>query len=271
MNRYTLGAGIREGCMILLALIFLSPVYILLNLALGGDETNPLLPVTHLTFSNFAEAWTEGALGSAFATSLLVTTASVVIVIVLASFAAFPLARITSRLSRGAYYVIMAGITIPYFIAMVPFYQTIHQLGLLGSPLSLIILYSGHQFPLSVFLYTTFLRDLPIEYEEAAALDGCSSFQAFTKVVFPLLRPVTGTVAILNVIAIWNDFLIPLLFLGTGTTRTLPVAIYGFVGDYTAQWPLIFAGVTISIIPLLIVYFVLQKRVMTGFGSGIKG
>jgi raffinose/stachyose/melibiose transport system permease protein len=271
MNRYTVGVGIREGIMILLALIFLSPVYVMLNLALGGSQTNPLLPVTHLTFSNFTEAWAEGALGSAFLTSFIVTAASVVIVVVLASFAAYPLARVTSRLSRSAFFVIMAGLTIPYFIAMVPFYQTIHQIGLLGSPLSLIILYSGHQFPLSVFLYTTFLRGLPIEYEEAAALDGCSSFQVFTKVVFPLLRPVTATVVVLNVIAIWNDFLIPLLFLGTGTSRTLPVAIYEFVGDYTAQWPLIFAGVTISILPLLIVYFVLQKRVMTGFGSGIKG
>jgi len=271
--RYTWRTGVREGVMVLLALAFLSPVYILLNLALGDGATqvSPLIPTANPSLDNFVVAWEEGALGMALLTTTGVTVASVVLLVIVSSMAAYPLARITARWSKWVFYLIIFGLTLPFFIALVPLYQTMHVLGLLGSPLSLVILYTGHQFPLSVFLYTAFLRELPLDYEEAALLDGCSPFKAFVLVVFPLVRPVTGTVVILNIIGIWNDFLVPLLFLGTGRLKMLPVAIFGFVGEFTAQWTLIFAAVTISILPLLILYFVMQKRVMQGFSSGVKG
>jgi raffinose/stachyose/melibiose transport system permease protein len=125
--------------------------------------------------------------------------------------------------------------------------------------------------PFSIFLYTGFLRALPIEYEEAAAIDGAGALGTFWRVVFPLLRPITGTVVILNVIVVWNDFLTPLLYLSGSGQQTVPVTLYSFVGQYVSQWNLVFAGLVISIAPILIVYFVLQRTVIQGFASGLKG
>ncbi len=127
------------------------------------------------------------------------------------------------------------------------------------------------QAPFSIFLYTGFLRALPGEYEEAAALDGCGPFGTFWRVVFPLLRPITGTVVILNVIHVWNDFLTPLLYLSGSGQQTIPVALFGFVGQYVSQWNLVFAGLVITVFPILLVYFLLQKSVIQGFSGGLKG
>jgi raffinose/stachyose/melibiose transport system permease protein len=125
--------------------------------------------------------------------------------------------------------------------------------------------------PFSVFLYTAFLRAMPRDYEEAAVLDGCSPFQAFWRVVFPLLRPVTGTVVILNAIFIWNDFLTPLLYLSGSSHQTIPVAIYTFVGQYTSNWQLVFAGLVMGITPILLIYFAMQRHIIRGFTGGLKG
>jgi raffinose/stachyose/melibiose transport system permease protein len=156
-------------------------------------------------------------------------------------------------------------------LALIPLYQTMRDLGLLGSVWSLIIFYSGLQIPFSVFLYSGFLRGIPVEFEEAAAIDGCGSVRTFLSVVFPLLRPVTGTVAILNAIFIWNDFLTPLLYLSGSSQQTLPVAVFQFVGQFSADWQLVFAGLVISAIPILLVYFLMQKRIIQGFAGGLKG
>lgn len=273
MNRYTWRTGVREGGLILLALLFLVPIYILFNMAFGNvaTEAKPLLPTTSPTFGNFTQAWQTGDLGSSLLVSLLVTVCSVALTVVLSACAAFPLARITAGWSRAVFYLVMLGLIVPFFIALIPLYSTMHTLGLLGTPFALIILYTGHQFPLSVFLYVRFLRELPSDYEESAYIDGASQVRAFFSIVFPMLRPVTGTVVILNAVQIWNDFLPPLLFLGTGQLKTLPIGIYQFVGEYTSQWPLVFAGIVISILPLLIVYFAMQRRIMRGFSSGLKG
>lgn len=273
MNKYTWRSGVREAVMILIGLAFISPFYVLLNLAFGNSATqaSPLKITLAPTFNNFEQAWQQGRLGTALLTTIFVTVVSVALTVILSAFAAYPLARVTALWSRTVFYLAMFGLIMPFFIALIPLYQTMHALNLLGSPIALVILYIGYGFPLSVFLYTGFLRNVPLDYEEAAMIDGCNPIRAFVSVVWPLLRPVTGTVAILNAIFVWNDFLPPLLFLGTGQYQTLPVAIYGFADTYTSEWPLIFAGVTISILPLLIVYFAMQRRVMQGFSSGLKG
>lgn len=149
--------------------------------------------------------------------------------------------------------------------------MTMRDLGLLGSPLSLIIFYSGHLAPFSIFLYTGFLRSLAPEYEEAAAVDGCGIMHTFWRIVFPLLRPITGTVIILNILNVWNDFYTPLLYLSGSPNTTVPVALYSFVGEFVSQWNLVFAGLVISIAPVLIVYFLMQRTIIKGFSSGLKG
>jgi raffinose/stachyose/melibiose transport system permease protein len=126
--------------------------------------------------------------------------------------------------------------------------------------------------PFSIFLLTTFIRSsVPVEYEEAAQIDGCGPLATFWHVVVPLLRPVLGTCVILNGVGIWNDFFTPLIYLAGSEHVTIPMAIYEFVGQYVSDWPLIFASLIISVVPVLALYLVFQRYVIQGFSGGLKG
>jgi raffinose/stachyose/melibiose transport system permease protein len=275
MTRYTGRTAILEGIMMLAAAIFLMPVYILANLSVRShvDQSSPLLPTRQPTVENFVTAWQSGGIGKAMFTSGYVVVVSVSILVVIAGLASYPLARVSSRFSRVTYIVFMIGLLLPYQLIFIPLYQSFSWLGLLGpwAPLALIIFYVGHHLPFSIFLFTSFLRSIPTDYEDAAVIDGCTPLQVFRHVLFPMLGPVTGTVVILNVIAIWNDFMTPLLYLSGSRNLTLPVAIYSFVGEYSSDWPLVFAGLITSMVPVLIAYFALQSRIMQGFSAGLKG
>jgi raffinose/stachyose/melibiose transport system permease protein len=273
VNRYTWRTGLLEAGMIVLALIFVFPVVILVNIALRApsDRTSPLFPPLQPTLDNFARAWNDAHLGGAIINSAIVSIISVVLLIAFAAAAAYPLARLTRRWSKLTYGLFMAGLLLPFQLAMIPLYSAIRDLGLVGTLWGLVIFYVGVQMPFSIFLYVQFLRSMPRDYEEAALIDGCGPVRSYFSVVFPLLRPVTGTVVILNAITVWNDFLTPLLYLSGSGNLTIPVALYGFVGDYVQQWNLVFAGLLISSAPVLIVYFLMQRSIIKGFAGGLKG
>jgi raffinose/stachyose/melibiose transport system permease protein len=273
-QRYGLANLAIELLMIAAAVSIFFPVYVLINLSLksrGEVIRDPLgLPADFL-FSNYGDAWTEASLGKAIVSSTIITACSVVVLIALGSLAAFTLARRASRLSYVVYLLFLLGIVLPFQLALIPLYQLVRDLNLIGTYWSMIGFYTGLQLPFTVFLYTGFLRTMPRDYEHAALIDGASQIEAFAQVVFPLLRPVTGTVLILNAIFIWNDFLTPLLYLSGTDRQTVPVAVSSFVGQYVAQWQLVFAGLVIAISPILIVYFALQRSIIKGFASGLKG
>lgn len=273
MNRYTIKTGVLEVVMLLVAIIFFIPVYVLVNMSLKfpNDPGSAIQPVTNPTFSNYIDAWNQAQLGPALLTSTIVTVVSTVFIVLFAAFASYPLARATRAWSKWAFYGFLIGLLLPFQLALIPLYQTMRDLGILGNPVSLIIFYVGSQMPFSIFLYVGFLRSTPVEYEEAASIDGAGPIATFAQIVFPLLRPITGTVAILNVLHIWNDFLTPLLYLSGSGSQTVPVALFSFLGQYVSQWNLVFAGLVISIAPILIVYFLMQKTIIKGFASGLKG
>jgi raffinose/stachyose/melibiose transport system permease protein len=255
-------------------LVFLIPVYILINLAIrpSDDLTPALIPSSRPTLENFVTAWTGSGLPGAILTSLLVTVLSTLSVLIIGTMAAYPLARSTSRLSNATFYVFLIGLLLPFQLALLPLYAQMRDLHLLGTIWSLVIFYSGMQLPFTIFLITTFLRTaVPIEYEEAGRIDGCSNVGVFWYVVVPLLRPVLGTAVILIGVGIWNDFFTPLLYLAGGDQKTIPVALYQFVGQYATNWPIIFASLIISMIPILIIYLVFQRYVIQGFAGGLKG
>lgn len=273
MARYTWRTSVLETLMIILALIFAFPLLILVSMALRtpADSANPLSLPHSLTLENFADAWNQAGLGTAILNSAIVAFASVFLVVVLSALASYPLARVTRRWSSVAYYGFILGLLIPFQLGALPLYTTFHNLGAIGSILPLIIIYVGIQMPFSVFLYSTFLRSVSREFEEAAFLDGCTPLRAFVSVVFPLMRPITGTVAIINLIFVWNDFFSPLLYLSGTTSQTIPVALYSFVGQVTQHWNLVFAGLIIGIAPVVIAFFLMQKSVFEGFSGGLKG
>jgi raffinose/stachyose/melibiose transport system permease protein len=265
---------VLEVVMIATAVAFLFPVYALVTLAFkdpGQIANQPLSPPNPPSTESFGTAWQSASLGSALLNSTLITVSSVILLIVLGSLAAYFLARQAGRLSYSLYILFLVGIILPFQLGMIPLYQLVNDLGLLGTYQGMILFYTGIQLPFTVFLYTGFIRSLPADYTNAALIDGASHLQAFVHVIFPLLRPITGTVLILNAVHIWNDFFTPLLYLGGSGRETVPVRVFAFVNEYTSDYGLVAAGLVLAALPILLVFLVLQRYVIRGFSSGLKG
>jgi raffinose/stachyose/melibiose transport system permease protein len=275
-HRYSGRTLLRELVLVALAAVWWLPFYLLfVNSVKSPDATaaSPLGVPSDPDFGVYSTAWQgsgSGTLGHSLVSSIIITAGSVVAMIAIGSVASYVIARRGGRLGSVLYILFVAAIMLPVQLAVIPLYAAFRHLDLVGNYLGMIILWTGLLMPLSVFLYTGFIRQLPRDYEEAARVDGATQLRTFWRVVFPLLRPVTGTVAILTGVIVWNDFFLPLVFLG-GTSRvTLPVAVYSFVGTYQTQWNLIFAAVTVSVVPILAFYLVAQRQLIKGFSGGIK-
>jgi raffinose/stachyose/melibiose transport system permease protein len=265
---------VLEIVMVAAAVAFLFPVYALVTLAFkdpGQIANAPLSPPNPPSVDSFGTAWQSATLGAALFNSTLITVSSVLALIVLGSLAAYFLARRAGRLSYGLYILFLVGIILPFQLGMIPLYQLVNDLGLIGTYQGMILFYTGIQLPFTVFLYTGFIRSLPADYTNAALIDGASHLQAFVHVIFPLLRPITGTVLILNAVHVWNDFFTPLLYLGGSGRETVPVKVFAFVNEYTSDYGLVAAGLVLAALPILVVFLVLQRYVIRGFSSGLKG
>ncbi|MER6815872.1 carbohydrate ABC transporter permease [Actinomadura nitritigenes] len=272
--RYGFRTFLLEVLMIAVALAFLFPVYALITLSLKDKQqiaSAPLSPPTSPTFANFSGAWSRASLGSALLNSTVITVVSLVALIAIGSFAAYFLARCATRMGFVLYVLFLLGIVLPFQLGMIPLFKLADSAGLLGTYQGMIIFYTGIQLPFTIFLYTGFIRALPGDYANAALIDGAGHLQAFTRVVFPLLRPITGTVLILNAVFVWNDFFTPLLYLGGSARETVPVRIFAFVGQYVSDYGLVFAGLVLAALPIIVVFLVLQRYVIKGFASGLKG
>lgn len=256
----------------------LMPIYLLVVMSLKSPSDLREAPFSFPTspeFENYPTAW-QGAtagvsLGDSSIDSLTITIGSVMGVVTLGSLGAWTLARSGSRLSTGLYMLFVIGIIMPLELGIIPLYAAMRHLGLVGTAHGMILLNVGHYMPLSVFFYASFVRALPKEYEEAARVDGASLFRTFVRVVFPMLRPVHGSVAVVIGLITWNEFFLPLIFLAGSDTQTLPLGVYAFVGEFSAQWTLIFAAVTISIVPVLAFFLFAQRQLIHGFAGGIRG
>jgi raffinose/stachyose/melibiose transport system permease protein len=277
MFRYTKWTFVRELSVWVYALIVLSPLYILINVALkGADEVHGVpgyVPVQKPSIESFTSVifGEKGAgLFGGLLTSTIITTIAVTGLIAFGSVTSYILARRMNKLSRTAYYLVLTAIVVPAQLGLVPVYIGAKTLGLLGTPWGMGIIYMGMLMPLSILLYTGFIRTLPYEYEEAAYIDGSSRIRTFTQVVFPLLSPVTGTVAIMTGIIIWNDFFTPLIFMAGSDSPTLGLVIYNFVGGIVTEWNQVFAILIMAMLPMTFLYLVFQKKFIQGFAGGIK-
>jgi raffinose/stachyose/melibiose transport system permease protein len=277
MFRYTKWTFLREISVWVYALIVLSPLYILINVALKGPEevhgVPGYVPVVKPSLESFGLVifGEKGpALFGGLLTSVIITTIAVTGLIFFGSVTSYILARRMSKLSKTAYYLVLTAIVVPAQLGLVPVYIGAKALGLLGTPWGMGIIYIGMLMPLSIMLYTGFIRTLPHEYEEAAYIDGSSRFRTFTQIVFPLLSPVTGTVAIMAGIIVWNDFFTPLIFMAGSDSPTLGLVIYNFVGGIVTEWNQVFAILIIAMLPMTILYLVFQKKFIQGFSGGIK-
>lgn len=277
MHAYTKKTLLREVLIIIAAIIMMIPFFFLINVAFKSSPEAISTPAIQLPLAPTGESFVEAFQGSptrnipmGVLNSLIITGGSLAVLIAFGSICAYTLSRIPGKLSNGLYILFLIGIILPFQLGMVPIYVVMRSVGLVGTHLGMIVLYSGLLMPLAVFLYSGFTRALPREYEEAAQMDGSSNFQTFRRIVFPLLGPATGTVAILGGLIIWNDFFTSLIFLSGSPTATLPVVVYGFVGEQVSKWNVIFAAVILSMIPILTFYLLAQKKFIQGFAGGIK-
>jgi raffinose/stachyose/melibiose transport system permease protein len=271
MNRYTKKTFVLEIFGILLAIVFLIPFYfVIINSVKSFAEIlidGAAWPKEFL-FSNYLKVWEIINFPKAFWNSLLITVFSNIGLVVISSMAAWKLVRTPGKLSRILFIFFIAAMVIPFQTVMIPLMKIGGILNLTNSIPGLVIMYFGFGIPLSLFLYHGFVKTVPIEIEESARIDGCSQFGVFWRIVFPLLKPITVTVVILNTLWIWNDYLLPLLVLQEKELRTIPLATSSFFAQYTKQWDMGLAALMLGITPVIIFFLFLQKHIIKGIASG---
>ena len=254
---------------ILLALLWLSPFYLMIVNAFKTKKeifSDVLGLPNEWTFDNFKQAFIDLDFINSFAYSLMITVLSVGIIIIFSSMAGYALARNKSKLSGIIFLIFAAAMIIPFQSVMIPLISLFGKVDMLN-PAGLIFMYLGFGSSLSIFLFHGAMSGVPVSLDEAATIDGATKWQVFTKIVFPMLKPISVTVMILNVIWIWNDYLLPSLVLDA-ENATIPLKMFFFFGQYTKQWHLALAGLTIAIIPVIIVYFFAQKHIIKGVSDG---
>ncbi|GIN58638.1 sugar ABC transporter permease [Lederbergia ruris] len=257
-------------CCLLFALYIFPFLLILINSFKGRLEVvaNPLSLPSSFDLSYYIEAFKTMNYGAALINSLLVTIFSVTVIIVFSSMLAYFLVRWKWKINKFIFMTMVASMIIPFQAVMIPFVTIYGNIGLLNSRGMLIYFYLGFGVSMATFLYHGFIKSVPIELEEAAIIDGASRFQVFFRVVMPMLKPTTATIAILDVLWVWNDFLLPSLVLVNDNVRTLPLSTFYFFGKYTANYNVAMAALVLVLIPVLIFYFVMQKKIIAGIVEG---
>ena len=220
---------------------------------------------------------------SSFASSVIITVFSVCILVLISSMAGWVLVRTKTKLSGIIFMIFVSAMVIPFQVVMFPLISWFRMIELsfgLSGPLRLlqnypgmILAYQGFGCSLSIFLFHGFIKNIPLELEEAAYIDGCSRSGTFFKIIFPMLTPISVTVVILNSIWIWNDFLLPLMVLGSGNNiQTLPLAVASFVGSFVRRWDMILTANIMAMVPIIILFLILQKHIIKGMVDGaVKG
>lgn len=223
------------------------------------------------TLSNYTELF-QSNFFQYFWNSVLVSVITVVLVVVLSAMASYPLARMKFRLNRPLFLLFMVGMMIPIHTTLIPIYLLTINLGIYDTIWALIGPGVAFALPISVVIFTLFLQDLPKELEESAKMDGCSHFGVFWRILFPLLTPAISTVSIYNFIHIWNEFIFALILTNSPENYTLPLGLRDFYGEFSINVPMIMASLTMASLPLLLVYFFAQEKIVKGVAAGsVKG
>lgn len=230
-----------------------------------------------LRLDNYAHAWTAARFGDYFMHSVAVTGVSVALILALGSMAAFALARFSHPLGRLAFWLFLAGLMIPAQLAIVPLFFELRGMGLLNSKLGLVLAYTANGLPFAVFVLAAFFRTIPRSLYEAAVIDGCGEYGAFWHVVLPVAKPGLATVAIFQFIGVWKEYFYAFMLTGgdvTGASRTLPLGLanLSITAQFRSDYGMLFAGLVLVTAPILLVYTLLQRRIVKGIAAGaLKG
>jgi raffinose/stachyose/melibiose transport system permease protein len=265
--------GFFNGLAIFFSLIMFIPVYLVfVNSVKTKAEASSMgaeLPAV-VQWSNFVTVIEKGKLIGAFGNSVLYAFAATAIGITVSALAAYVLSRNRTRFNRFIYFFLVMGIAMPTnFVTLTKVMQWTH---LINTQFGIILLYSATMIPFSVFLIYAFMERLPRELDEAAIIDGCSPIRLFFFIIYPLLTPVLVTSAVLNILGIWNEFLMPLYYLNSSAYWPMTLAVYNFFGQFQADWSLVSADVVLTILPVILIYLVAQRFILSGMVAGaVKG
>ncbi|TCL61941.1 carbohydrate ABC transporter membrane protein 2 (CUT1 family) [Hydrogenispora ethanolica] len=227
---------------------------------------------TQLHFENYVNAWQTAKIGVYLFNSVYVATVAIVLTVLVSAMAAFILSKFTFRLQRLVYTMFIIGMLIPLQSVLVPLFIQMRNLNLLNTHWSLIFSYTAFGLPISVFILESFMRSFPDAIIEAAVMDGCSIPRVFFQMILPMSRPAIATVTILNFLNNWKEFSFALIFINDDIKKTLPLGLYNFLGAYSSNYAELMAALTISSIPIILLYLILQEQVINGMTSGaVKG
>jgi len=257
----------------IISILSLIPFYILILLATSTssrDYTNNFIP--KLYFKNFVLAWNYSKLGTSILNSLIITVGAVILIILVSSSAGYAIARNKNRMNNTIYNILLVCMMIPGIINTVPLYVLLRKIGGINSYWGMILVCACNSLPFAVFLYSNFIKSMPNDVEEAAVIDGCTKFSAFWRVTFPLLKPVTSSIIIINGLGIWNNYAQAVFFLQSQSKRTIPLAISMFFQQYGAKWNIMAAASLMGLMPAVITFLVFQKYFIKGITAGsVKG
>ena len=256
-------------------IVFVSPLYLVfVNSVKTVREIylSPLgLPV-EISWNNFGRVMEKIDFGQALKNSLFFVVFGVAGLLVICSMAAYRLARHRTRVNKFVYLLLVSSILVPFQTVMISLIKIIASIGLYNTRIGVLLAYYGYGIPFAVFLFYGFLSSIPREIEEAALIDGGSLFQVYRCIILPLLKPICVTVAVLDVLWIYNDFLLPFVLISDNELRTLPLVMYTFFTAYERPWDLAMASLTMVLTPAIIMFVILQKQITGGIVSGaVKG
>jgi len=269
---------LRHLFLVPLSLLLLIPFYIaFVNAFKTRDDilSNPFsLPFGDLTFDNFARSAITPSFNifKAYGTSFLITFVSVVLLIVLCSMMSFVFARVSNKFLSLCYLLLLSGLMIPPQVILIPLVKVLAKMGLMFTPQGLILYNIGFYVPFTAFIFVGFIRTLSRELDESAKIDGASQFTIFWRILFPLLRPATASAVIFLCLWIWNDFINPVIILGSVGSYTVTTGIYQAIGQFSANWEDVFALVVMASAPIFALYLAMQKQFIAGLTEGsVKG
>ena len=256
-------------------IVFVSPLYLVFVNSVKTVREIYLAPLglpVEISWNNFGRVMEKIDFGQALKNSLFFVVFGVAGLLVICSMAAYRLARHRTRVNKFVYLLLVSSILVPFQTVMIPLIKIIASIGLYNTRIGVLLAYYGYGIPFAVFLFYGFLSSIPREIEEAALIDGGSLFQVYRCIILPLLKPICVTVAVLDVLWIYNDFLLPFVLISDNELRTLPLVMYTFFTAYERPWDLAMASLTMVLTPAIIMFVILQKQITGGIVSGaVKG
>ena len=256
-------------------IVVIFPLWVLLMGSVKGKTeiyNNPFGLPEAWQFSNYTDVLASGDFMQYFQNTLIVVLVSLFLVVLLGALASYALAHWIGNLSRGIFLFFMVGMMLPIKIASIKLLEMIKAIGLLDTPWGLIPIYVAMGLPISVFILTDFIRQIPHELNEAGLIDGAGHFRIFWQLTLPLLRPALATVAIYNLVPFWNDLWFPLIFISSEKSKTLLLGVTRLFGQYQTDWPKVLAVLTLSALPVVILYLLMSRQFIKGLTAGaVKG